>query len=82
MMMFPLGEQCQSFNTSSDEQYADVNSSLKIDRPSDGTDHHNSSYAFFGSFSLWDWGRNETSIIGEWAWRDSGIGKEKKKMHF
>lgn len=50
--MFPLGEQCQSFNTSSDEQYADVNSSLKIDRPSDGTDHHNSSYAFLAPLTF------------------------------
>lgn len=45
-MMFSLGEQCQSFNTSSDTQYSDVNSRVKIDRPSDGTDHHDSSYAF------------------------------------
>lgn len=68
-----------------DEQYSEVHPRLQTDRPSDGT-VHSSSYAFFGSFSLWDWvvvgEGNEISLMGERALRDWGVGEKKGTLKF
>lgn len=42
-MKFPFGKECQALYTLSDEQYSEVNPSLQVGPPPDGTDYHNSS---------------------------------------